>query len=146
MKLRTKYHGEIKIEQEEILKFPYGIPGFSDEKQFVILSFNQDTPFFILQSVQTEQLAFVMTIPFLFFPNYEFDLDDNTIQQLKIEKKQDVQVYSILTVQNPFEKTTANLQAPVVINRKEMLGKQVILSNTHYKTKHLLIQTVKEEV
>ncbi|MDQ0161925.1 flagellar assembly protein FliW [Aeribacillus alveayuensis] len=146
MKLRTKYHGEIKIEKEEILKFPYGIPGFSDEKQFVILSFNQDAPFFILQSVQTEQLAFVITIPFLFFPNYEFDLDDNTIQQLKIEKKQDVQVYSILTVQNPFEKTTANLQAPVVINRKEMLGKQVILTNTTYQTKHLLTKKVKEEV
>lgn len=146
MKIKTKYHGEIEIQKEETLKFPFGIPGFSDEKQFIVLPLNNESPFFILQSVKTQQLVFVMAIPFVFFQDYEFDLDDKTIEQLQIKSERDVTVYTILTVQDPFENTTANLQAPVVINRKERLGKQVILSNTNYKTKHLLTEQIKEEV
>jgi len=146
MKQKTKYHGEIEIQKHEIIHFPFGIPGFLNEKKFVVLQLNEESPFLILQSVQSEQLAFIMTIPFTFFPNYAFDIDENTIEQLHIEDEKDIHVFTILTVHEPFEKTTANLQAPVIINSKEKLGKQVILSNTHYKTKHLLTELVKEEV
>jgi flagellar assembly factor FliW len=69
---------------------------------------------------------------------YEIDLDDNTLEQLQITSEQDVALYVILTVADPFDGTTANLQAPIVINVHQRLGKQVILTNTDYKTKHRL--------
>ncbi|WP_243290289.1 flagellar assembly protein FliW [Bacillus sp. FJAT-47783] len=146
MNIRTKYHGEIEIQQEEVIEFPSGIPGFLEEKQFVVLRLEDESPFYILQSVQTPELAFVTVIPFHYFRQYEFDLDEKTLAQLKIQDENDVIVYTILTVKEPFEQTTANLQAPVIINRKAKLGKQVILTNTNYQTKHPLIQRVKEGV
>ena len=138
MKIQTKYHGEIEVAEDQILNFENGIPGFLDEKRFVVLPLTEDGIYHLLQSVDTAGLAFVITNPFLFFKNYEFDLEDSVIDQLGIKTPEDVQIYNILTLQDPFEKTTINLQAPVVINVKNNKAKQVILNNESYKTKHLL--------
>ncbi|WP_031407012.1 flagellar assembly protein FliW [Geobacillus vulcani] len=137
MNVRTKYHGEIDIAEQDIVRFPHGLPGFANEKRFVLLPL-ADTPFVILQSVETPALGFVLIEPFSYFPSYEFELDEATVEQLEIESERDVAVYVILTVADPFHETTANLQAPVVINVRQRTGKQVILTNTAYKTKHRL--------
>ncbi|KDE46759.1 flagellar assembly protein FliW [Geobacillus sp. CAMR5420] len=137
MNIDTKYHGTVAVKGEDIIRFPHGLPGFADEKRFVLLPF-ADTPFVILQSTETPVLGFVLIEPFSYFPTYEFELDEATVEQLEIETERDVAVYVILTVADPFDNTTANLQAPIVINVHKRLGKQVILTNTNYKTKHRL--------
>lgn len=137
MNIDTKYHGTVAVKEEDIIHFPHGLPGFADEKRFVLLPL-ADTPFVILQSVETPALGFVLIEPFSYFPTYEFELDEATVEQLNIESERDVAVYVILTVADPFHETTANLQAPVVINVHKRLGKQVILTNPPYKTKHRL--------
>ena len=137
MNVRTKYHGELSIDEQDIIRFPHGLPGFADEKRFVLLPL-ADTPFVILQSVDTPALGFVLIEPFSYFPSYEIELDEATLEQLGIESERDVALYVILTVADPFDNTTANLQAPVVINARKRIGKQVILTNTPYKTKHRL--------
>ncbi|MFC0297751.1 flagellar assembly protein FliW [Geobacillus jurassicus] len=137
MNIDTKYHGTMAVNEQDIIRFPHGLPGFADEKRFVLLPL-ADTPFVILQSVDTPALGFVLIEPFSYFPAYEFELDEATVEQLGIESERDVAVYVILTVAEPFHETTANLQAPVVINVRKRTGKQVILTNTPYKTKHRL--------
>jgi flagellar assembly factor FliW len=137
MKLRTKYHGEIEINEKDIFHFEHGIPGFLDEKQFVLLPL-KDTSFIILQSVKTPALGFAMIDPFIYFKDYDFELDEQSVAQLQLSSEKEVAVYVILTVADPFDNTTANLQAPIVLNYEKRLGKQVILANTPYKTKHRL--------
>jgi flagellar assembly factor FliW len=136
-KIKTKYHDEIEINQEDIITFPNGIPSFLEEKQFVLLPL-EDTPFVILQSVKTPALGFAMIDPFGCFPDYDIGLDEQTVTQLELSSEKEVAVYVILTVADPFDNTTANLQAPIVLNYEKKLGKQVILTNTPYKTKHRL--------
>ncbi len=139
--IQTKYHGEIEINKEEILHFEKGIPGFLDEKEFVILPLSDDDQTFsIMQSVNTSYAAFVITNPFNFFQDYEFKLDDSVLEELGIKSEKDVLTYSILTIEAPFNKTTANLQAPVIINAANHKAKQVILNDGNYKTKHLIFQ------
>lgn len=144
--INTKYFGKISVKLEEVFTFENGIPGFSDEKKFVMLPFGEDNPFYIMQSVKTPMLAFVVTEPFLFFPSYDFKLDDSVVNQLQIESDQDVHVLTILTLGDSFVETTANLLAPVVLNVKKKLGKQVILSDDRYTTKHRLMSQTMEEV
>lgn len=141
MKIQTKYHGEITIEDSQIVHFENGLPGFFEEKKFVILPLTEDQVYLILQSVQTPAIAFVITNPFLFFKDYEFKLDDGIVEKLGIKDVNDVQVFNILTVQDPFEKTTINLQAPIVINVKNKHAKQVILNHENYTTREPLFQT-----
>lgn len=140
MNIQTKYFNEITIEEKNIIHFEHGIPGFLEEKQFVLLPLTEDNVYYVLQSVQTSKLAFVVTNPFLFFKDYDFNLDDATVEQLEIKDATDVAVYSILTLQDPFEKTTANLQAPIIINTKNNHAKQVILNDEKYTTKHPLFK------
>ncbi|MTH55060.1 flagellar assembly protein FliW [Bacillus mangrovi] len=140
MMLKTKYHGEMEIDEAQILKFAGGLPGFVEEKQFVVLPLEEDSPFLILQSATTPDLAFVVTSPFFFFKDYEFDLDESTVEALKIEDANQVQIMVILTVQDPFNLSTANLQAPIVVNEVNKQAKQVILNHPSYKTKHSIVQ------
>ncbi|MBY0123466.1 flagellar assembly protein FliW [Bacillus sp. S/N-304-OC-R1] len=139
MKIQSKYHGEIKIEKSKVIHFPQGIPSFLEEKEFYILPFADEGPFFIMQSVLTPSLAFVIVSPFDFFKDYEVKLTDQVINSLDISNQENVVVFVILTIQEPFQNTTANLQGPIVINDAKKIGKQVILSDSPYKTKHLLL-------
>lgn len=138
MNIQTKYHGEISIDETKIIDFPEGIPSFLEEKQFTILPFTEDGTFSILQSIHTPSLAFVIINPFDFFKEYSIKLSDAVIESLAIEKEADVLLYTILTIHEPFKNTTTNLQGPIVINTPKQLGKQVILADSPYETKHLL--------
>ena len=137
MKINTKYHGEVDMADSDILQFNSGMPGFPDERQFVLLPL-ADTGLSVLQSTNTAEVGFVVTNPFSFFPDYDFKLDDASVEQLELKEELDVQVHTILTVQDPFENTTANLQAPIIINAKNCQAKQVILNDERYKTRHPL--------
>ena len=138
MEIRTKYHGVIEAEQNDILHFQNGIPGFLEEKSFILLKLDGESPFIILQSAETAELGFVIVNPFQFFTTYEFDLTDNDKDQLKLTSEQDVAVYTILNVKDPFELTTANLQAPVVVNSRNNEAKQIILNDPRYQAKQRL--------
>ncbi|WP_243356006.1 flagellar assembly protein FliW [Bacillus litorisediminis] len=138
MKLITRYHGEREIDPSEIIQFPKGIPGFEGETEFVLLPLTDDHVFLILQSVQTSDLAFVVTDPFLFYQDYDFQLDEATVKVLELESPSEVRVLTILTVKDPFKETTVNLQAPVVINVPKKMAKQVVLNLDTYHTKHRL--------
>ncbi|OOE14399.1 flagellar assembly protein FliW [Fictibacillus arsenicus] len=140
MILHTKFEEIIKISEKDILHFEQGLPGFEEEKQFVLLPM-EGTPFSTLQSVFTKELAFITTNPFLFFKDYDFELVESVQKQLNIKEESDVLVQIILTMQEPLEKSTGNLQAPVVINVKENLAKQVVLTDNKYRTRHELLES-----
>ncbi|MFD2639001.1 flagellar assembly protein FliW [Piscibacillus salipiscarius] len=135
MKLTTLYFGEIVITKDDILTFDNGLPGFQEYKQFVLLDLEGNPAFKVLQSINQENLAFIVTNPFLIEAKYEFKLDQSTKQQLYIEEPNDVQVWNIVTVQDPFERSTVNLKGPIVINVKHKKGKQLLLSEFNYSTK-----------
>ncbi|WP_436373669.1 flagellar assembly protein FliW [Cytobacillus sp. BC1816] len=138
MNIQTKFHGEQEINKNDIINFPSGIPGFLDEKEFFILPL-EGTELFVLQSVKTTEVAFIVTDPFALFPQYEFDLPEEALEKLEIQSHKDVATFAIMTVRDPFEETTANLQAPLVINQTKKIGKQIILNQTPYKTKHKIM-------
>ena len=144
MKLLTKYHGEQVIEENEIIAFEEGIPGFPDEKKFVLIRLTDDQSFFVLQSVTTSSLAFIVTSPFLTYPNYEFKVDDEIVASLGLTEEY-LNVFSIVTAKDAFEESTINLQAPLIIDTKKGKGKQIILNQTNYQTRTPLFPKVESK-
>ncbi|PSL48574.1 flagellar assembly factor FliW [Salsuginibacillus halophilus] len=136
MHIETKYSGTVNVAPEEVYHFEHGLPAFEDEQRFVLMPFKEGTPFYILQSVETPELAFVMVNPFHFFADYQVEIPESTITQLNITQQQDAAIFSIVTIQEPFQKSTANLQGPVVLNVAERQGKQILLNDTSYGRKH----------
>lgn len=141
MKIKTRNFGEIEITEEKIIYFQEGIPAFEEEKEFVvILNEDKENPFHWLQSINNPDLSFIIINPFEIFKDYDILLPDVAINKLKIEKQEDVLIYSIVVLPEDLTKMTTNLQGPIVINAKERLGKQVILDDGRYTTKHLLFK------
>lgn len=137
MKFDTTRFGEIEIENEDIIVFSEGLPGFEEEKQFVLIPYDQSSPFFFLQSVQAKELAFLLISPFDFCAEYSFELDDGIVDELEIAAENDIVVYSIVTMHgSEIKKMTANLLAPVVINIKNKKARQVVLDNTKFTTRY----------
>ena len=135
MKINTKYFGEMDIDESKIIHFESGLPGFIDEKKFVILDIPGNSLMQVLQSVNTSELAFIVTNPHYFYEDYQFKLEEQIVDMLKIKQKQDIVIMSILTVQDPFKLSTINLKAPLIINWENKLGKQVILNYYTYSMK-----------
>ena len=139
MKIETKYAGKVEINPQNIIRFDNGIPSFEEEKEFILLPFSDNpTPFYILQSTNTEGLAFVVMTPFNFFPDYEAKLTDSVQEQLEIKDTTDVAIFVMLTLRDTLEDSTANLGGPIVINSKKQKGKQIVITDKDYHTKHPL--------
>ncbi|MFC0525413.1 flagellar assembly protein FliW [Pontibacillus salicampi] len=143
MNIKTKFFGELTIEEERIIEFPNGLPGFEDEKRFVLLNIDESGTYQSLQSVDREEVALVVTNPYLFFSDYEFHLDTNTLELLNINRQEDVSIITVLTLEEPFHNTTANLQAPIILHVNEQIAKQIILMDTSYSTKHHIMTNEK---
>jgi len=144
LKIDTKFLGQVEVEKEQLITFEEGIPGFPDEKQFVLIPFGENTPFIILQSTNTVQTGFVLAFPYLFKEDYAFDLSDEDVEALSIEKQEDIITYAIVTLKDTLPNSTINLLAPIVINTKKQQGKQIILNDNHQELLHYPLQSVTE--
>jgi flagellar assembly factor FliW len=139
MKIKTRNFGEIEIEKEKIIIFEEGIPAFEEEKEFIIiLNEDKENPFHWLQSINNQDLSFIVINPFEIFSDYDILLPQTAINKLKIEKEEDINIYTIVVIPADMKKMTTNLLGPIVINTNERLGKQVILDDERYTTKHFI--------
>ena len=138
-KVNTVRFGEIEVEEEKVVHFKNGIPAFEDEHEFLIIPYDEESPYYFMQSLKTPELAFLITTPFIFFPEYVIEIDDETLDELKIKNQEDVMLYSLITIPNGSVRyMTANLLAPVVLNTENMQAKQIVMEKTRYTTKHRL--------
>ena len=134
MELKTKF-GPVQVEENMIISFPRGILGFADYHSYIILEQEQSV-FSFLQSVDEPSLSFVVIMPELVRADYSVELSDEEVELLQIGAPEDGKVYGIVTIPENVAEMTVNLQAPVVINTKERLGAQLIISGDKYHTKH----------
>lgn len=130
MNIKTKFLGEVEIEQSEILTFENGLPGFQEFTKFILLGLDADLPIALLQSTEKEQIGFVVGYPFAFKHDYAFDLSEEDKEQLQLEDESEVASYTVLTLKENFADSTINLMAPIVINTKQKIGKQIVLQDS----------------
>ncbi|KMP11126.1 flagellar assembly factor FliW [Candidatus Nitromaritima sp. SCGC AAA799-A02] len=141
MNYETARFGSLEIKDDEIINFPDGLYGFDKEKEFVLLPLDPqiESPMEWLQSLRTPELAFVVTDPFLFVPQYKMVLSDDEKDQLKIKSAESVMIRVIVTIPKVHADMTANLVAPLVINQENRLARQIVLTTAEYDTRHCLL-------
>ena len=139
-KIMTSRFGEIEAAEESIIHFAAGIPAFEEEREFIIIPYEEDSPYVFLQSVKTPELAFLMTMPLTFFSDYEFTIDDEVEAELGLTSPEEVLIYAILTLSGKeIHDLTAN------INATTRQAKQIVLDRSAYTTKHRLVPAEKED-
>lgn len=138
MLVRSTRLGELEVAETQVIEFPYGLPGFLDEKKFALLPCEEGNPFTFLQSMSEPNLTFVTVEPFVFFSDYEFSLADGIAEELGISTDNPPHVLNIVSIPENPEEMTANLLAPLVINTQERVAVQFVLEKTAYTTRHRL--------
>ena len=138
MEVRTTRFGVVDIADDRVITFPKGLLGFSNHSRFCLLEPGDDACFFWLQSVDEPGLAFVITDPSLFVPEYSVPIRPEQMIELKLSKLEDAQVFVIV---NKVENTlTGNLQGPLVINTLSREGEQMVLAEKRWTTRHPLMK------
>ncbi len=144
MEIETTRFGTLEVDEKDVISMVDPIIGFPHARRFVLLDHKTKggvTPFKWLQSVDDPALAFVLLPAQLVEPSYRVTMTQDEAARLKISEPTDAQVWTILVIpHNEPKKMTANLKAPVVINQKERLGKQLVLVESEYSTKHRVLK------
>jgi flagellar assembly factor FliW len=120
--------GDIPVREGETLYFPSGLLGFPDCRSFVLLAGARDGLYW-LQSTDSTTLVFLLVDPFVVIDGCAIDVPQTQLGEIGGGNPSEVVVLSIVTLpRNPPEHPTANLQAPVVINLRTRLARQIICS------------------
>ncbi len=137
MQVRTSRFGIVDIADDRVITFPKGLLGFSEHKRYCLLEPAEDSAFFWLQSIDDPTLAFVVTDPSFFVPDYSVPIRAEQMGELALGKLEDAQVFVIV---NKVDQTlTGNLQGPLVINTLTRSGEQFVLAEKRWNTRHALI-------
>ncbi len=138
MEVRTTRFGTLNIAEDRVISFPKGLLGFSQQKRYCLLEPGEDSAFFWLQSLDEPSLAFVVTDPALFVPEYSVPIRPEQMQELALGRLEDAQVFVI--VNKVDQHLTGNLQGPLVINTTTRTGEQMVLAEKRWTTRHLLMK------
>lgn len=144
MIIETKFFGPKEIDASEMITFKQGIPGFENLHRYVLLKYRNDSPFLIMQSVDSGELALIVIPLVTVVPNYSIDLSDDVAAELKLAKPEDAAAVAVVVLPADIAQATVNLAAPIIINQQEHLAKQVILDHPAYGLKHPLFQAEAE--
>ena len=139
MKLTTRF-GEIEVDDQSCVQIEGGLVGLPAAKRFCLLSHREDSPFRWLQCVDEPALALAVISPMDFFAGYSFELQDADVEQLGLDTAEDAVVLATVSVDEDERRVTTNLLGPIIVNRKTLVGKQVVLSSDNFSTRHPLFE------
>ena len=148
MLVKTRFFGEVDIEDEEILTFDNGIMGFEDMKRWTLIydiEKGSEGPISWFQSLDMAELALPVINPYTVTAVYEPVVEDELLKPLGEFK--DEELVTFLTITIPSEdpsKTTANFRAPILINPVNRKGIQVIVNNEDYPIKFSIYESVQK--
>lgn len=131
MQIRTNLMGveeTLEISEQQIYAFDPGLGGFDSLRRYALIG-EVDSPIEWLQSLEDPDVSFALIGPFLFRPDYVFELPDRDAEALGMQEPSEALVRCILTLNEDAEKITANLLAPLVLCRRTHLARQVILQD-----------------
>lgn len=146
MKIKNKYFGEVEYMTQEIIRFPEGLFGFEDHKEFLPIPFEEGADTLIcLQSLHEEELSFVLLNPFLFFADYDPEISEADRHAIGSPRDADISYYTIGVIRETIADSTVNLKAPIAVNIRTRDARQIILEDPAYTFRHYLGEPERKE-
>ncbi len=138
MMIQTSRFGELEVDGDRLISFEHGMLGFPNQKKYALIQTGEGSGFYWLQAVDRPELAFVVCDPRLFVPDYHAPVKAEELAQLGLDGPENAQVF--IVVNKIDDMLTGNLQGPLVINIQTRAGKQLVLSDRRYSTRHPLMR------
>lgn len=132
--------GGVPWTEEQVIRFPAGLPGFENARKFIIMSVPEHQPFHWMECVDPgNSIRFAIINPLAFRPDYQPKIKKEELAALEIRDPKDLLLYVIVTLRNPLSDSTANLMGPLFVNIRDRVGKQIIIENDAYSLRERII-------
>lgn len=132
MQVTTRLLGQeetLEVSEDQVFAFEPPMGGFEEFRRFVLIT-DEESPVEWLQSVDDVEVAFALLEPFMFDPDYVFELPDGDAEELGMQEADDGFVRCILTLRDDPDEITANMVAPLVFCRRSHLVRQLVLQDS----------------
>lgn len=126
---------DTEVSEDKMITFNKGIPGFENLSKFILEEIEDNEVFYLLKSVEDENIALIVISPFVVDNSYTLDINESVMDTLRISREDQALILNTVTLNSDKKKITTNLAAPIIINIEEKIGEQIILSNEKYKIK-----------
>jgi flagellar assembly factor FliW len=139
VKVKSTRFGEMEVDQNNIIDFPSGLPGFEKCTRFQLYHEEKDQPMlFWLQSLDDAEVAFSVIDPAAFGLNYQMMLSDDETALLDAKDATEIAVmmmlYNPLLEENGELKqsagVSANINGPILLNVRSKRGMQKVILPT----------------
>jgi flagellar assembly factor FliW len=127
MNVETTRFGRLEIEHEDLLTFPAGLFGLEECKHWVLLADAQNDALGWLQSTSRPDMAVAVVSPRRFVSSYQVRVSRSELKPLALDEMRDAKV--LVIVGKNERSITLNLKAPLVINLKLRMGRQVVVNS-----------------
>ncbi len=121
MQVETTRFGTIVIEEKELINFPWGVPGFENLKNYVLLEY-KNGPFQWLQSVEEPAVAFVVCAPD--FLELTYSAPEAKKRLIKLERDEDLVILNIVSFNREKGGMRFHVKSPLLFNVAARLGYQ----------------------
>jgi len=126
MRITTTRFGRIDVDAADLIRFPSGLPGLEDCREWALLADAANDALGWLQSTTRAEIALAVVSPRRFVPDYQVRIPRTELSPLSLDDMQDAQV--VVVVGENGTTLTLNLKAPIVINLQARTGRQVVAS------------------
>ena len=138
MDIQSTRFGFLTVEDERVIHLSRGLLGFPDYTRYALIQTGEENYFFWLQSVDDPALAFVVTDPGIFFKDYDVPVREETVTELELDEPEFLQTFTICN--KVGEWLTGNLLGPLLVNSKNRLATQVVLTEKKWTTRQPLLK------
>ena len=134
--------GQLEIPDDKVITMKRPILGFEHLSRFCLIEREEMAPFFWLHSIEDSTTAFIVLNPAILQKDYRIEVNPKEIAELEITNLEAVETYVVVTVPDDPRQMSANLQGPILVNTDNGYAKQLILVNSDYKVKHMIMDEI----
>lgn len=114
-----------------IIEFLRPLPGFPDRREFVLTRVDEAGLLYALRALDdAPPLRFLVVAPAPFFPDYEPEIDDDTLGLLDVTDPERLLVLLVVSAGDRAADATANLLAPILLDQVTRRAVQVVLAGS----------------
>src|SRR5918997_1703974 len=116
MRIQSTRFGGLEVAEEALLRFPRGLAGFPASTRYALVARSPQDPFQWLHSADEPAVAFPLTHPPAFHPDYALEIGNDHRPLLETPDAETLALSGACGLAANPAASTINLLAPVVVN------------------------------
>jgi flagellar assembly factor FliW len=140
IKLASTRFGVMEVDDDDIIRFPVGIPGFENRHSWILVG-DDDNAIMWIQSTDEGSLALPVVTPDTIKSDYNAKIPREFLDLIGDTNVEDIAILIVVTIPpgRPWD-MTANLRSPIVINRQSRVAVQSIALNEEYDFRYRVLE------